>query len=120
MENKMIITIARGFGSGGKTMGRMLSERLELPYYDRDILSKASEESGISEALFGEMDERLPRPRIRRTDAYTPDELIRPGESGFTSDRNLFNYQAKVIKELAASESCVIIGRCASSLITFA
>lgn len=117
MDDKIVVTIARGFGSGGKTMGRMLSERLHIPYYDRDILSMASEKSGINEGLFGEVDERLSKRHILRPGAYTPDELIKPDQGGFTSDRNLFNYQAKVIRETAERESCVIVGRCADFIL---
>lgn len=49
---KIIITIARQYGSGGRTVGKMLAERLQIPYYDREIISMASEDSGINAALF--------------------------------------------------------------------
>ena len=49
---KLIITIARQYGSGGRTVGKMLAERLQIPYYDREIISMASEDSGINAALF--------------------------------------------------------------------
>ena len=47
---KIIITIARQYGSGGRTVGKMLAERLQIPYYDREIISMASEDSGINAA----------------------------------------------------------------------
>ena len=58
MEN-IVITIARQYGSGGKTVGQMVAKELGIPFYSRDILRLASEDSGISEGLFGEADEKL-------------------------------------------------------------
>ena len=47
-----VITIARQYGSGGRTVGKMLAKRLDIPCYDREIISLASEESGIHPTLF--------------------------------------------------------------------
>ena len=54
-----IITIARGMGSGGRTIGKMLSEQLGVKYYDKELIKLASEDSGINEAFFGRVDEKL-------------------------------------------------------------
>ena len=51
-----IITIARGMGSGGRTIGKMLSEQLGMKYYDKELIRLASEDSGINEAFFGRVD----------------------------------------------------------------
>ena len=117
MENT-VITIARQYGSGGKTIGAMLAKRLGINCYSHEILRLASDESGINERLFGETDERL-----KISSWFKPPKrpyeggLISPVSSDFTSDENLFNYQAKVMKDLAANESCVIIGRCADYVL---
>ena len=58
MQN-YVITIARGFGSGGKYIGTRLSEELNIPCYDREIITMASDKSGIDESLFVETDEKL-------------------------------------------------------------
>ena len=58
MQN-YVITIARGYGSGGKTIGKMLSRELDIEYYDKELLRRASDESGISEKLFAEADNYL-------------------------------------------------------------
>ena len=58
MGKNYVITIARGFGSGGKTIGQMLAGELSIEYFDRDILRLASEESGIYEGLFGMLEEK--------------------------------------------------------------
>ena len=56
---RVVITINRQYGSGGKTIGYMLAEKLGIPCYSREILQRASEESGINESMFNERDERL-------------------------------------------------------------
>ena len=115
---KVVITIARQYGSGGRTIGQMLSEELGIPYYDKELLKKASEDSGIHERLFAGADEKLKNsPLLRITKKVYQGQLIPPESGGFTSMENLFNYQAKVIKELAEEESCIIIGRCADYVL---
>ena len=116
MENR-VITIARSYGSGGRKMGRLLAKELGYEYYDREILRIASDESGISEELFNQVDERqhLPLFRIARG-AYTG-EVIPPDSDDFISNENLFRYQAKIIRELASTRNCVIVGRCANFIL---
>ena len=119
MEN-VIITIARHFGSGGKTIGQMLAEDLGIKCYEREIIRMASEESGISEALFNQADEKLKRTPLffgKNKGGEYKGKLISPDSDEFVSDHNLFNYQAKIIRELAARESCVIIGRAADYVL---
>ena len=116
---KTVITIARSYGSGGRTLGKLLAEELGINCYDREILRMASDDSGINEALFGQTDEKLkksPLFRIARKNPYKGG-VIPPESADFVSDDNLFNYQAKVIRELAEEESCIIIGRCADYVL---
>ena len=115
MDN-YVITIARGFGSGGKTIGRMLSENLGIPYYDKELIRLDSEESGINEALFGKSDEKVKGGIFGKPKRYSG-ELAKPDSSGFVSEENLFGYQAKVIKSLADKGSCIIVGRCADFVL---
>ena len=116
MENR-VITIARSYGSGGRKMGRLLAKELGYESYDREILRIASDESGISEELFRQADEkqRIPLFRIAR-EVYTG-EVIPPDSDDFISNENLFRYQAKIIRELAATRNCVIVGRCANFIL---
>ena len=113
-----VITIARGYGSGGRTIGKMLADQLGISFYDRELLRLASDESGINEELFAKADES-----VRNTLLYKiarniyRGELIPPDSDDFISNDNLFNYQAKIIKGLAAQESCVIVGRCADFVL---
>lgn len=115
---KIVITIARQYGSGGKTIGQMVADELGIPFYNRDILRMASDDSGINENLFIEADEKLKGTTLFRiSKSVYEGELIPPESDDFVSNRNLFNYQAKVIKKLAETESCVIVGRCADFIL---
>lgn len=117
MDN-VVITIARQYGSGGKTVGEMLAKEMGIPFYNDNLLKMASEESGISEQLFRQLDEKLKNSLFKRmsVDIYTG-ELIPPTSNDFVSEKNLFNYQAEIIKRLAKTQSCVIIGRAADFIL---
>ena len=113
-----VITIARQYGSGGKTIGKMLAEDLGIHFYNREILRMASDESGINEQLFGQVDERVKTNLLYRiAKRIRNEEVLPPDSDDFLSTNNLFNYQAKVIRQLADEESCVIIGRCADYVL---
>lgn len=114
---KFIITIARGYGSGGRTIGKMLSERLDIPFWDRDLIKLASEESGINEALFGQSDERTKAGVFAKKSVYTGGEKISPDKKAFTGEENLFSFQAETIRRLAEDCSCIIVGRCADYVL---
>ena len=58
MAEKIIFTIGRQFGSGGRKVGKLLSEKLGIPYYDRELLAIAAKDSGFSESLFHSADEK--------------------------------------------------------------
>jgi len=95
----------------------MLSKNLSIPFYDRDLVYMASEESGINVKLFGQNDESVKKSIFSpASDRYTGD-LIPPESSAFVSHKNIFNYQAKIIKDLAVKGSCIIVGRCADYIL---
>ena len=112
-----VITIARGFGSGGRTIGKMLAERLDINYYDGELIRLASEESGINVELFGKADEQVKTNLFKRYNRSYGFKLIPPDSSEFSSTDNLFNYQAKIIRGLAEKQDCVIIGRCSDYIL---
>ncbi len=113
-----VITVARETGSGGRDITRKLSQQLNIPYYDRDLLRKASEVSGIHERLFGAADERIGwKEMLSAAEKVYTGEILPPDSNDFISTRNLFSFQAKIIKELAATEDCIILGRCANYLL---
>ena len=113
-----VITIARSYGSGGRTLGKLLAKELGIHCYDRELLRMASEQSGINEALFGQVDEKIKSsPLFRISKKIYKGEVLPPDSDDFTSEDNLFNFQAQCIKELARTESCIIIGRCADFIL---
>lgn len=114
-----VITIARGFGSGGKEIGNMLSAELGIPCYEKQILLMASERSGLSPHLFSEVDEKLKGSFVRKKLKGYPNtnKVVEPTEKKFISDINLFNIQAEIIRKLAEEESCIIIGKCADVIL---
>ena len=116
--DKFVITVARETGSGGLNITRKLSEALGVPYYDRDLLRKASEVSGIHERLFGAADERIGlKEMLSAAEKVYTGEILPPDSDDYVSTRNLFSFQARIIKELAETESCIILGRCANYLL---
>lgn len=119
--NNYIITIARGYGSGGSHIARELSSKLNIPYYDTEILTKASSLSGINESYFYQANEKISNGQLvfsnRKYDYSWP--LYPSEDKRFLSNDNLFNYQARVILELAKSDqlSCIIVGKAANFIL---
>ena len=117
MKN-FVIAITRTCGSGGTTIGKMISNDYGINMYDRELLRLASEDSGINELLFLNVDEHVKKSLLYKVSKKVyQGELIPPESSDFTSNDNLFNYQAKVLRELAEKESYVVIGRCADYIL---
>lgn len=113
-----VITIARGFGSGGKEIGMRLSEKLGIPCYDRQLITMASDRSGIDESVFVETDEKLRGKYISNFLRAMPvTGVLEPHEKDFVSDVNVFNIMADLIRSLAKSESCIIMGKCADDIL---
>ena len=116
--SKFVITIARETGAGGRNITEKLSEVLGVPYYNRDLLRKASEVSGIHERRFGAADERIGfKEMLSAAEKVYTGEVLPPDSDDYLSTRNLFSFQAKIIKELAEQESCIILGRCGNYLL---
>ena len=116
MDN-CVITIARSYGSGGRKIGKLLAEQLGYEFYDREILRIASDESGINEELFSKADESARLSIFRIAKQVYNGEVIPPDSDDFISNENLFRYQAKIIRELATTRNCVIVGRCANYIL---
>lgn len=118
-KSNYVITIARGFGSGGKEIGVRLGETLGIPCYERQILKMASDYSGLNESLFVKADEKLTGNMLTKLLKKFPDmnHIAEPTQKEFVSDINLFNIQAEIIRSLAETESCIIIGKCANHIL---
>ena len=113
-----VFAITRTCGSGENSIGKILAKNLGVEIYDRNILRLASDDSGISEELFARADEDQKQSLLFRASqkVYTGG-LIPPEKEDFTSNNNLFNYQAKVLRELADESNYVVIGRAADYVL---
>lgn len=116
--DKFVITIARGYGSGGRILGKHLAEKFGINYYDREILNLTADATGINKQLFEHADEQLKGTSLYKvaSNVYRG-EIIKPDSEESISNDSLFAYQAKVIRELAKYESFVVIGRCADYIL---
>lgn len=115
---RLVLAITRTCGSGGTTICKMLAEHYGFNLYDKNLLRLASEDSGISAELFYNADEAVKNTLLYRVSKKVYNgELIPPESDNFTSDINLFNYQAKILRELAEEESYIVIGRCADYIL---
>lgn len=110
--NHFVVTITRTCGSGGTTIGKMLAEDYNINLYDKKLMRLASDDSGISEKIFAAADEDQKHSALYLASrSVYSGEIISPESDDFTSNDNLFAYQAKVLKELTKRESYVVIGR---------
>ncbi len=118
-EKHFAIAITRTCGSGGGSyIGKKLAQDYGIDVYDRKLLRLASDNSGISEAIFSKADENTRKTLLYSVSRRVYDGTAIPPESGnFTSDQNLFNYQSKVLRELLDCESYVCIGRAADFVL---
>lgn len=116
-----IITIARAYGSGGSHIARKLSETLQIPYYDEEILRMASDLSGIHERFFFEANEKIRKgiSAFNSSKGVYTGTLYHANDKAFLSDENLFNYQAQIIRNLAldGNTSCIIVGKAANYIL---
>ena len=108
MKNR-IVTISREFGSGGRTIGKMVAQKLGIPCYDAELITEMAKQFGFAESYVEEAGE------------YTPggflDVLLTNRNSGPTNEDILWQIQCNVIADLAKKGPCVIVGRCADYIL---
>lgn len=107
MKNR-IITISREFGSGGRTIGKMVAKALNIPCYDSELIEKIAMESGFSEEYVKEIEENS-RGRFL--------SLLSNRAHAPNNEDIIWKIQCKVISDLAEKGSCVIVGRCADYVL---
>ena len=114
MEKK-IITISREFGSGGRTMGRKIAEKLGIPFYDKELVDQIAVESGFAPKFVEEHGEHSPSGSFFSY-AFAPQGV--PGiMNGLSTADFLWNIQCNVILQLADQGPCVIVGRNADYIL---
>ena len=118
MSCNKIITITRQYGSGGHDIGKLLSERLGIPFYDKELISLAAKKSGVSPEVFAQADERMSNSLL-----YTLSTGLYNYGNGFSAmgdlpmNDRLYILQHKIIKEKAEKEVFVVVGRCADYIL---
>ena len=116
--DKYIITIGRQFGSGGRSIGQKLAEKLNINFYDKELISIAAKESGTDPEIFKDVDEKAANSLL-----YSLSTGMYGFGSGFSAmgdlpvNDKLYLLQHKIIKKIAENESCVIVGRCADYVL---
>ena len=114
MKTNCVITIGRQFGSGGRYVGRMLAEKLGIPFYDKELLSEAAKQSGICEEIFEDHDEKPARSLL--FNLVTGMQVHGDAGSYYMDmplNHKIFLAQFEAIKKLASEGPCVMVGRCA-------
>ncbi len=118
MKKTYVVTIARGFGSGGREVASRLADELNIHSYENRILTLAAQYSGRDEYDFVQVDEKLrKRYLLQQLSALQKRMTPRPQIEKFTSDDRLFQFQELIIRELAQTESCIIVGKCADYVL---
>ena len=108
---KKVITVSREFGSGGRTIAKALAERMGYAYYDKELIEKAAEESGLSQEYIEKYGEAAPGKSVF---SYA---FIGRDNRGASVGDYLWNVQRKVIEDIAEKGNCVIVGRCADYIL---
>lgn len=114
-EKKTIITISREFGSGGRLIGKRLAEKLNVPFYDKQLLDMIAEESGFCK----EMIEGAQK-KAKNSFLYSLASAMGTGEAGPESlslNERFFLAQFDTIRKIADEGSCVIVGRCSDYIL---
>lgn len=106
---KVIVTIGREFGSGGREIGLKLSEKLGIPFYDKKLIVHTAEKTNLEESIVEKYDEQHSFPAFSSSNIFDIYQMP-------MSDR-IYIAQADVIRDIAAKDSCIIVGRCADFIL---
>lgn len=119
MTEKYVINIGRQLGSGGKIIGEMLAHRLDIGFYDKELINLASEESGLCPECFEKVDEKTSQGvmggLLGMRFPFVTESAI-PSANCLSNDA-LFQIQSDVIRRLAGEKSCLFVGRCADYIL---
>ena len=113
MEKKIIINIGRQFGGGGLGVASELGKKLGIPVYDRELITKAAQDSGFSAELFEQSDEK--RRIFSLSSIFT--SLISSPTENYMSDNGLFVIQCSTVRKIAEQGSAIIVGRCSDYVL---
>lgn len=115
ISKDVIVVIGRNFGSGGRSVGKKLADRLGLKYYDREILSEAAERYGFDKSIFLNADEK--KPSILRSILASSVGVSDVCSSGGLTREEIYRAQSDVIRELGSQGGCLFVGRSADYIL---
>ena len=113
---KIIITIGRQFGSGGRALGRRLAKELQIGYYDKELLVEAAKESGLSPEFLTQYDEASTNSFLYSI-AMNPSNMLFGENGGMSVVQMAAKAQREAVLNVAERGSCVIVGRCADDIL---
>ena len=113
MEKKLIITVGRQFGSGGKAVALELGKKLGIPVFDNELLTKAAQDSGFSAEFFAQSDEK--RRFFSLSSIFTT--AYSSQANSYMSDKDIFSMQCETIRSIAEQGPAIIVGRCADYVL---
>jgi len=108
-----IITIGRSFGSAGGHVGHAIGQKLGIPFYDNELISKTAEEEGYSKSLFAKAEEKS----LFSFSSFFASSRLGYMDGGYINDNVMFNIQSEVIRSIAQKGDAIIIGRCADYIL---
>lgn len=114
MKTKSCICIGRELGAGGREVARLLSERLSIPVYDKELLTRASVESGVAPEFFEQKDEQSFLTTLR---ALFLGNVAGEGSVSVLSEDQLFQWQSEAIRSIANEGPAIFLGRCADYVL---
>lgn len=118
MAEHLIITIGREYGSGGRELGEMLAKRLGIAYYDKAILTRAAEQSGICEEVMQAHDEKGALGGLLGAASSLGTAMSGVGYGiQMPMNQRIFQAQFDAITQLAQEGPCVFVGRCADYVL---
>ena len=109
-----IITIGREFGSGGRELGRRLSDKLGFAYYDQEIITEISKRTDLSEEYVKQITENRP---VSAFPIHVGISFYPADNPVFNQSINIYAEQHKLLQELAEKSDCIIVGRCADYIL---
>ena len=115
---KRIITISRQYGSGGRYIGELLAKKLNINFYDKELIEIVAEKTGINKEYLEAKEEKFTNDNLFFS-AFHKEHFSSPFSSEVTYSTldKMFEIQSEVIRNIASKEECVIIGRCASYIL---
>lgn len=113
-----IITIGRQFGSGGREIGETIAKKLNIPFYDKELITMAAEQSGVSAEVFEKADEKASNTLLYALLMSSFQMSMHPSQTTeLPLNDKLFMIQFDIIKRIAKAGPCVIVGRCSNYML---